>query len=254
VTAELVYRDDMAEVWCGDSLDPATAETVMQGRVADLLHVDAPYSERTHAGHDANAGGGNDGMVRVALSYASWAHEDVRRFCAFWLPSVRGWVSTITDHVLIPAWEAEWSEGSTGLLVFPPLPWVETGSRVRLTGDGPSGWACHLLVARPRALPWSKWGTLPGAYIQPSDAGSRPDRITGGKGLQNTRAFIADYSKRGQIVLDPCAGGGTTLIGAKQTGRRAIGIEKDHGRAELCARLLRDKREQRDLFDIEVTP
>jgi len=37
-------------------------------------------------------------------------------------------------------------------------------------------------------------------------------------------------------------------MAARMSGRRCIGIEKDEGRAELCARLLAKKREQFDLF------
>ena len=37
--------------------------------------------------------------------------------------------------------------------------------------------------------------------------------------------FIEDFSKPGEIVLDPMAGTGSALVAARQTGRRAAGIE-----------------------------
>jgi DNA modification methylase len=38
---------------------------------------------------------------------------------------------------------------------------------------------------------------------------------------------ICDCSKRGGLVLDPCAGAGTTLIAAEKNGRRAAASELD---------------------------
>lgn len=267
MTPRLVYSVDGCEIWHGDSLEPGTAELVLQGRRADLLHVDAPYSAKTHEGHregkmtaDRAAGFADpEGSAiqryaarrpeRSDIEYASWSDVEIERCGAEWLPHVDGWATTITDHVLAPDWEHEF-EGS-GRYVFQPLPWVEIGSRVRMLGDGPSCWSCWLVVARPRTEPWSKWGTLPGAYIGPAENHqNRPDRITGGKSLAMTIALLGDYSRRGQLVLDPCLGGGTTILAARMSGRRCIGIEKDAARAELCARLLRrGRREQMSLLE-----
>jgi len=247
VTPTLLHRDADSEVWHGDSLDAECAEMVMAGRVADLLHVDAPYSARTHDAHGLCRQGSdaarmpNPVKVPTPIPYASWDGVKVHCFVEFWLPRVAGWVTTITDHGLVRHWAESFER--TGLYVFSPISWVEIGSRIRLAGDGPSQWSCQLVVARPRTKPWSKWGTLPGAYVGPGENHqNRPERIIGGKSLALTCALIGDYSRPGQLVLDPCFGGATTGMACKMTGRRVIGIESDHARAETCARLMRDGR------------
>jgi hypothetical protein len=136
--------------------------------------------------------------------------------------------------------------------VFAPLPCVETGSRVRMTGDGPSSWSCWLVVARPKSRAFASWGALPGAYVQPAEREINKhggtDRIVGGKPLKTMLAIVCDYSRRGDLVVDPTCGAGTTLMAAKMAGRRSIGIEKDPGRAQIAVARLRKTNEQRSLF------
>lgn len=265
---DLVYRDDAGEIWNGDSLNADVVTEIMASRVANLLCVDAPYSSKTHDGHKngkltadraaAFAAKHKDNPtpesryaskfnpMRRDLNYDAWSPEMVSRFVQTWTPHCSGWQVSITDDPLAPHWQAAFD--AAGLYPFAPLPLVETGSRIRMLGDGPSNWTCWIVVARPRTKAFAKWGTLPGAYVQPAErdinSHGGSDRVVGGKPLRSMMAIVRDYSRAGDLVVDPCCGASTTGLAAKKQGRRYIGIDLNHEHCELSARRLRDARHQ----------
>lgn len=207
----------------------------------DSVIVDPPYGAATHAGHNIairpkrylgkdkkkRKDGTVDGLAkRRTISYTCWTTKDVHAFVHALAPRCDGWFVAMTSHDLLPTWSQAFTD--VGRYVFAPLPFVAVGSRVRLSGDGPSSWTDWLVVARPRSRSFAKWGTLPGAYISPSGHTERGKKdIVGGKPLWLMQALVRDYTKPGDLVCDPCAGAATTLIAAATEGRRAIGAELD---------------------------
>lgn len=222
----------------------------------DAVICDPPYSDRTHAGVRSGVSASkrwhrsgqapDSASDRRAIPYAHWTQDDMREFCAHWSDRCRGWIVLIIDHI-----EARWAEEeleACGRYVFAPLPFVETGRTVRLTGDGPSSWTSWVVVARPKSDSFRRWGTLPGAYI--GRGGPRADRYIGGKPPDLMRALVSDYSRPGDLVCDPCLGWGTTAAAAIGKGRRFVGAEVDAEAFREAQRRLSGVGRQGDLLGV----
>jgi hypothetical protein len=228
------------------------ADVLADVQQVDAVICDPPYGARTHANqtHGRKRSKAHAVTPSVAnlsargLSYAHWSLADVDAFVDFMAPRCRGWFCAMTSHDLVPAYELALARHDR--YVFAPLACVQHAMNVRLGGDGPSNWTVWLVVARPRSLPFHRWGTLPGAYVGPStDRGENAlDRskraVAGAKPLWLMQAIVRDYSRPGDLVCDPTAGGATTLLAALTEGRRAIGAELDpETHAKGAARLAR---------------
>lgn len=200
----------------------------------DALICDPPYSSRTHEGHD-DASEMTKTLTgqktRESLAYASWSPADVAEFISSWTGRVRGWWACMTSHDLISAYERAY--GSAGLKSFSPVPIIQ--KRPRLVGDGPSSWTVYLMVARPRTVEYSRWGCLPGAYLSSTVKGSG---IAGTKPADLMRAIVRDYSRPGDLVVDPFAGSGTTALACAMEGRRCITSEEKPEHYEIARRRL----------------
>lgn len=186
----------------------------------DAVICDPPYSERTHVGSDAVATSATsaDATERRSLGYSFWTPVEIAEIVARFA-GVRGWFCAFTDSDLFNHWRGAFEDA--GRYSFSPVPVLH--HKPRLGGDGPGSGAVYLCVSRPRTKEFMSWGSLPCWYH------SKPEKasVMGAKPTSLMRAIIRDYSRPGDLVCDPCAGGATTLRAAVLEGRRAIGAELD---------------------------
>lgn len=217
----------------------------------DAVVTDPPYSERTHNAYDARTSGGHGhaherawaervkaGLLngRREIDYDALSGDALGELVGHWAPRASGWTCWLTSHDMVPGYQEHLE--AAGRYVFHPLPCVISGMTVRLLGDGPSSESVSLVVARPQSRRFiaERCSTTRGFYYGTSERGLI---VVGGKPLWLMRAIIRDYTQPGDLVVDPCAGGGTTLLAAVIEGRRAIGAEMDQSTFEKAVERLR---------------
>lgn len=189
-------------------------EALADVEMVDAVITDPPYSERTHNGAlDATT------LEKGVSGYAPWSEDDADRFVRHWSKRCRGWIVIHTDDVLGPVLRE--AAVSAGRYAFPLVPVLQQQPRV--CGDGPSQHGHYLAVSRPRERRFLSWGSLPGWYEARRDGSI----VRGGKPVDLMRRIVRDYTRPGDLVCDPCAGAGTTLLAAAIEGRRAVGSEMD---------------------------
>ena len=204
----------------------------------DAVISDPPFSPRTHEGRRTGSE-----IRQSGISYDALTRCGAQEIVDHWAPRIRRWVVLFGDHTTAAWYRAD--AGRAGLYVFQPIPWCKPDAAPRMSGDGPASAAEHLTAAckttdAELAAEWitvartrSKAGMLgstPGFYVHgtASTRGSNGQKgFPGQKPLALMRALIRDYTKPGDLIIDPFAGSGTTLLAARAEGRNCVGAEID---------------------------
>lgn len=205
----------------------------MRASSVDAVISDPPYSLRVHAGHRGGLRSrekdrsdlGFDGLTPG--QGAELAEESAR--------VAKGWVVLMCDHELARVY-LETLEAMPDRVTFAPVALMTLGGRVRMRGDGPASWLDYIIVSRPRGGVWGTWGALPGGYVA---HGRDHGQLVGGKPRGFARRLIRDYTRPGDVVLDPfCAEGNFGMATMDLGHRRYLGIESDLERATVARRNL----------------
>lgn len=199
--------------------------TALADVTCDALIFDAPYSKRLGGTDRIDT----DSSAGLRPGYDPFDGSEVREVCESWAPRCRGWMVSLTDWPLAAVWCAEM--GNARRYVFEPVPCVVRAMNVRVQNDGPSSWTLYACVSRPRTREFADWGVLPGAYVGGCGGNGRAGGTerSGGRGKWQwlMQALVRDYSRPGDLICDPFAGWGSTLMAATALGRRSVGAERD---------------------------
>jgi site-specific DNA-methyltransferase (adenine-specific) len=212
----------------------------------DAVISDPPFSARTHAGQRTGS------SIRMpTIGYAALTETDAAFFAETWSRRARSWAILFCDHTAFRWHEREWE--AQKWLAFAPL-LVKQNPTPRFSGDGPAFGLEFILAARRRTKD-IKPGSLPAYYdhelseeereatkpvyyetgvgsAKASDTKGRT--VAGAKDLGVMRAIVRDYTRPGDLVVDPFAGGGTTALACAMEGRRCVTSEVDPKTHEIA--------------------
>ena len=213
----------------------------------DACITDPPYGEHTHANAKSNRGSGSE---RKAIDFDSLTSDSLRQIfqrcaglCDRWLVATMDW-----RHI------AEFDKAPPdGLELVRFGVWVKTNPMPQISADRPAqGWEgiAYMHATAGQKKHWNAGGSH-GNYIGPVITdGNHPT----GKPLPLFSKFVQNFTDRGNTILDPFMGSGTTGVAAVQMGRQFIGIECEHRYFDIACKRIEEAQRMTDMFGHSAQP
>jgi DNA modification methylase len=222
-------------VICGDATDPEVYAALMQGKPARLVSTDQPYNVPI-AGHVTKGD-----HREFAMASGEMTEEQFLTFNETWIGAALphlcdgGLIGSFIDWRGYPTVHA--AAVGAALAAINLIVWAKTnaglGSLYRsqhelfaLYKKGTTSHINNIQLGKTGRWRSNVW-TYPGASSIGSDSRGGLQFHPTVKPEAMCADAILDLTNRGEIVLDPFLGSGSTLIAAQRTGRRCFGIELD---------------------------
>jgi hypothetical protein len=210
------YTDDHVTLYHGDCL------SLTEWLAADVLVTDPPYGYS----HASNWDGAFKGEVianDLDLStrdgvLALWGRRPALAFGSWRMPKPIGTHTVLT-----------WDKGPASGMGNLAIPWKPNTEEVYVIGSGFTGNRDSSVLSGHSVVTWASKGR------------EHPN-------MKPVTLMEALILKTVGTVADPFTGSGSTLVAAKQLGRKAIGVELDERYCEITANRL-----CQDILDLDLT-
>lgn len=200
----------------------------------DSVICDPPYTSRVMIGYRSGSmvarGESVSKKGKPTITYDAVDAAMLDELAGFITRVAKQWAVCFNDHI---GWR--WLSDAfapRGWYGFAPVIWVRPNGPARFQADGPTDSCEYVYVARPRRMP-DDARSRPGHYLENiSNHGFKSDAapkkvVVGQKPIPLMRSLIRDYSRAGDLIVDPFGGGFTTAIACALEGRRCISCEMD---------------------------
>lgn len=227
------YDEDGVQIYLGDCRE------VLPGlERVDHVITDPPYEAEAHTQQRRVKRGG--GVMEVEPLSFDPVTPELREYVARWVAALaRRWVLTFCQVEASPLWRAAYERWS--LNYRRTCIWVKPDGMPQYSGDRP-GMGYESLVAM-HANGKSRWngGGRHGVFTINKAEGVGANEHPTQKPTRLMRELVRLFTDRAELILDPFMGSGTTLVAAKNLGRKAIGIEIEEKYCEIAAERLRQR-------------
>jgi site-specific DNA-methyltransferase (adenine-specific) len=228
------FQTDTVTLYHGDSFEVMAG---MADESVDCVITDPPYTGYVHKNSKSNRSG--NGISEIDFDSFTdekliLAFEELGRLTKRWV------VSTLDHRHALPME----NNPPKGLRLMRIGVWVKNNPMPQISADRPGhGWESIAYLHKEDVK--SEWngGGSHGNYVSNL---ATPTGHPTPKPVKMFSSFVERFSNPNDLIFDPFAGGGTTLVAAHNMGRRAIGVELDEKYCEIIA-----KRLSQQSFDLE---
>jgi site-specific DNA-methyltransferase (adenine-specific) len=222
------FQNEEVTLYHGDSFQ---VMATLEDESIDCVITDPPYTARTHK--NAKKNDSKLGYGVKAIHFESFTEELLFSAYNEMARLTKAWIVSNIDYNYAFLFEESPPQGMTQKRIGV---WVKNNPMPQISGDRPSqGWEAITYLHKVGTRSVWHGGGLHGNYVTNL---ARPTGHPTPKPLSMVSSFVERFTKPNDLILDPFAGGGTTLLAARNLGRRAIGVEIDEAYCELIAKRL----------------
>lgn len=242
------YAEGGITIYHGDCRD-----ILPQLEPVDLVLTDPPFEQEAHTlQRRINRGktrGGNADIITAEPLPFSPITDELRSDVSLLIGKLcKRWSLIFCQIEAVPKWrkcleDAELSYKRTCI-------WVKPDGMPQFSGDRPGmGYETILAVHGPGRSKWNGGGRHGVFVVNKGENGGKKNPHPTTKPLALMATLVDLFSNSGETILDPFMGSGTTLVAARDLGRKAIGIEMEEKYCEIAVQRLRKNKDVLALGD-----